>query len=126
MFFENGHEPGNQMLIGKLYPAKGEAQAALRDFARHPSTAKHLALKLVVIILRGALDGLSAVAPVGDPDYAGLHGKIALSLTGDHRLSRSTASSHFTPLCRSSANSFVKVMPRSCMHVDGLSRTVAF
>jgi uncharacterized protein (DUF1501 family) len=34
--------------------------------------------------LRGALDGLSAVAPVGDPDYAGLHGKIALSLTGDH------------------------------------------
>ena len=40
--------------------------------------------RLVVIILRGALDGLSAVAPVGDPDYAGLHGQIALSLTGDH------------------------------------------
>ena len=48
VFFENGHEPGDQMLIGKLYPANGEAQgeAALRDFARHPSTAKHLALKL--------------------------------------------------------------------------------
>jgi uncharacterized protein (DUF1501 family) len=40
--------------------------------------------RLVVIILRGALDGLSAVAPVGDPDYAGLHGQIALSLSGDH------------------------------------------
>jgi uncharacterized protein (DUF1501 family) len=40
--------------------------------------------RLVVIILRGALDGLSAVAPVGDPDYAGLHGPIALSLSGDH------------------------------------------
>jgi uncharacterized protein (DUF1501 family) len=39
--------------------------------------------RLVVIILRGALDGLSAVAPVGDPDYAGLHGQIALSLSGD-------------------------------------------
>jgi uncharacterized protein (DUF1501 family) len=39
--------------------------------------------RLVVIILRGALDGLSAVAPVGDPDYAGLHGQIALSLAGD-------------------------------------------
>jgi uncharacterized protein (DUF1501 family) len=39
--------------------------------------------RLVVIILRGALDGLSAVAPVGDPDYGGLHGQIALSLTGD-------------------------------------------
>jgi uncharacterized protein (DUF1501 family) len=39
---------------------------------------------LVVIILRGALDGLSAVAPVGDPAYAGLHGQIALSLGGEH------------------------------------------
>ena len=40
--------------------------------------------RLVVIILRGALDGLSAVGPVGDPDYSGLHGDIALSLTGSH------------------------------------------
>ncbi len=35
--------------------------------------------RLVVIVLRGALDGLSAVGPVGDPDYVGLHGSIALS-----------------------------------------------
>jgi uncharacterized protein (DUF1501 family) len=40
--------------------------------------------RLVVIILRGALDGLSAVGPVGDPAYASLHGQIALSLGGDH------------------------------------------
>jgi uncharacterized protein (DUF1501 family) len=40
--------------------------------------------RLVVIILRGALDGLAAVGPVGDLDYAGLHGDIALSLTGAH------------------------------------------
>lgn len=40
--------------------------------------------RFVVIILHGALDGLSAVAPIGDPDYAGLHGPIALSLSGDH------------------------------------------
>jgi uncharacterized protein (DUF1501 family) len=38
--------------------------------------------RFVVIILRGALDGLSAVGPTGDPDYAGLHGDIALSRTG--------------------------------------------
>ena len=37
---------------------------------------------LVVIILRGALDGLATVAPVGDPDYAGLHGAIALASSG--------------------------------------------
>jgi uncharacterized protein (DUF1501 family) len=40
--------------------------------------------RLVVIILRGALDGLSAVAPVGDPDYLALHGSLALSSGGDH------------------------------------------
>ena len=38
--------------------------------------------RLVVIILRGALDGLATVAPIGDPDYAGLHGSIALGISG--------------------------------------------
>jgi uncharacterized protein (DUF1501 family) len=38
--------------------------------------------RLVVVILRGALDGLATVAPIGDPDYAGLHGSIALSANG--------------------------------------------
>jgi uncharacterized protein (DUF1501 family) len=40
--------------------------------------------RLIVIILRGALDGLATVAPVGDPDYAALHGSIALSSDGPH------------------------------------------
>jgi uncharacterized protein (DUF1501 family) len=40
--------------------------------------------RLVVIILRGALDGLATVAPIGDPDYAPLHGSIALSADGPH------------------------------------------
>jgi uncharacterized protein (DUF1501 family) len=40
--------------------------------------------RLVVVILRGALDGLATVAPVGDPDYAGLHGSIALAANGSH------------------------------------------
>lgn len=40
--------------------------------------------RLVVIILRGALDGLATVAPVGDPEYAGLHGAIALTRDGPH------------------------------------------
>ena len=33
--------------------------------------------KLVVVICRGGLDGLSLSPPVGDPDYAGLRGPIA-------------------------------------------------
>src|SRR5215467_7072282 len=40
--------------------------------------------RLVVVILRGALDGLATVAPVGDPDYADLHGSIALTRDGPH------------------------------------------
>lgn len=40
--------------------------------------------RFVTIILRGALDGLATVAPVGDPDYAGLHGSIALARDGAH------------------------------------------
>jgi uncharacterized protein (DUF1501 family) len=40
--------------------------------------------RLVTIILRGALDGLSALAPIGDPDYAALHGELALQWTGEH------------------------------------------
>jgi uncharacterized protein (DUF1501 family) len=39
--------------------------------------------RFVFVLLRGALDGLSAVPPVGDPDYAGLRGQIALASSGD-------------------------------------------
>jgi uncharacterized protein (DUF1501 family) len=39
--------------------------------------------RLVVIILRGALDGLAAVPPVGDPDYADLHQDLAFAASGD-------------------------------------------
>src|SRR6476659_1754519 len=38
--------------------------------------------RLIAVILRGALDGLATVAPIGDPDYAGLHGSIALTSSG--------------------------------------------
>lgn len=37
--------------------------------------------RLVVVVLRGGLDGLSAVVPVGDPDYQALRAGIALSPT---------------------------------------------
>ncbi len=40
--------------------------------------------RVIVVILRGALDGLATVAPTGDPDYAALHGAIALTKEGPH------------------------------------------
>src|SRR6202030_2625353 len=38
--------------------------------------------RLLVIVLRGALDGLATVAPVGDPDWIRLRGDKALKLEG--------------------------------------------
>ena len=38
--------------------------------------------RMLTIILRGALDGLAAVAPVGDPDWVKLRGDKALMLDG--------------------------------------------
>jgi uncharacterized protein (DUF1501 family) len=38
--------------------------------------------RLVVVILRGALDGLAAVPPYGDANYASLHRELAISAPG--------------------------------------------
>jgi uncharacterized protein (DUF1501 family) len=38
--------------------------------------------KLVMIVCRGGMDGLSVAPPVGDPDYAGLRGPIAIAPFG--------------------------------------------
>jgi uncharacterized protein (DUF1501 family) len=38
--------------------------------------------RLVVVILRGALDGLAAVPPYADPDYSGLHGELSIAAPG--------------------------------------------
>src|SRR5580700_6810177 len=38
--------------------------------------------RLIVIIMRGAVDGLAAVPPYGDPDYARLRGSLAIAPPG--------------------------------------------
>src|SRR5215470_7216713 len=38
--------------------------------------------RLLVLVLRGALDGLALAAPVGDPDWLALRGDKALTLDG--------------------------------------------
>jgi uncharacterized protein (DUF1501 family) len=57
------------------------ASATIPAFARAADARDP---RLIVMILRGALDGLSALAPIGDPDYAGLHGELALQWDGAH------------------------------------------
>jgi uncharacterized protein (DUF1501 family) len=71
--------PSRRTLL--LGGASFAAWAYLPKFAR---AADGRDPRLIVVILRGALDGLATVAPVGDPDYAGLHGLIALGSTGPH------------------------------------------
>lgn len=63
--------------------ALGGVSLALAYFPRAASASTARDPRLVVIVLRGALDGLSAVAPIGDPDYAALRGSLALSPVGD-------------------------------------------
>ena len=81
--------------------------------------------RLVVIILRGALDGLTAVGPIGDPDYALLHGGSrfpawrripAFRSTG---FSRSIRHAGFRPLYKAEAR-------RSLTRRHRLSRPLAF
>ena len=68
----------------RAFLVTGGAMFAWAHLPRFARAADGRDPRLVVVILRGALDGLSAVGPHGDPDYAGLHGDIALSATGEH------------------------------------------
>lgn len=40
--------------------------------------------RFLVVLLRGGVDGLGVVAPIGDPDWASLRGDRGLSLDGSH------------------------------------------
>ncbi len=65
-------------LEASLFAGAGTLMASRLAFASAPTDAR-----FVFVLLRGALDGLSAVPPVGDPDYAGLRGQIALAKSGE-------------------------------------------
>ena len=60
------------------------ASGVLFAWALVPKTARAEGRdpRFLVIVLRGALDGLAAVAPVGDPDYVALRGDKVLRLDG--------------------------------------------
>ncbi len=66
-----------QFLESSLFAGASAVIASRLAFANAPTDAR-----FVFVLLRGALDGLSAVPPLGDPDYAGLRGQIALTSSG--------------------------------------------
>jgi len=75
------------MTFGHHLPSRREAllgSGALFAWSQMPRLARAAGRdpRLLVIVLRGALDGLGAVAPVGDPDWVALRGDRALLLDG--------------------------------------------
>jgi uncharacterized protein (DUF1501 family) len=68
--------PSRRAALGGLFASALLPRWASAAGARDP--------RLVVIVLRGALDGLSTVGPLGDPAYAELHRELALTRDGPH------------------------------------------
>jgi uncharacterized protein (DUF1501 family) len=64
---------------GIMIPLGRQAWAATGD---NPPTEGANGRKLIVVMLRGAVDGLNVVAPVGDANYAALRPTIALAPPG--------------------------------------------
>src|SRR3974390_2208057 len=66
----------------RRFLAGAGALAASAAFPRVLFAATGGSSRLVVVILRGALDGLAAVPPYGDPDYVALHRELAIGAPG--------------------------------------------
>jgi uncharacterized protein (DUF1501 family) len=66
-----------RFLEASLFAGAASLMASRLAFASAPTDSR-----FVFVLLRGALDGLSAVPPIGDPDYAALRGQIALTKSG--------------------------------------------
>lgn len=60
----------------------GAVMLATSPTARLALASAPVDRRLVVIILRGAMDGLSAIPPYADPDYRGLRGALAIAAPG--------------------------------------------
>src|SRR5215470_19841172 len=85
--------------------------------------------RFLVIVLRGALDGLAAVAPVGDPGWPNLRGDKALALDGatpalplDSMFALNPAMPHLHRLYKAGAATIVHAVAspyRERSHFDG-------
>jgi uncharacterized protein (DUF1800 family) len=82
-FRDNLHEPGPKSFLGRSYPQEGQAQgeAVLADLARHPSTARFIATKLVRHFIADdpppkAVDRLAHAYLTSDGDLPHVYGAL--------------------------------------------------
>lgn len=68
-------------MLNRRHFLAGAVTAALTTWQRPSFAAAETESRLVVVILRGALDGLAAVPPVQDPAYASVRGALAFDAT---------------------------------------------
>jgi len=85
-------------LTRRHFLAAGGAATTLSLWPRLARAADAQDTRLVVVLLRGGLDGLHVVTPVGDPDFARLRGSLrvegARALDADFALHPALAFSH--------------------------------
>ena len=72
-----------QAISRRAFFGGGAASLALWSLMPRSAMAGTRDPRLLVVVLRGGLDGLAAVAPIGDPDYTRLRAAIALPATGE-------------------------------------------
>ncbi len=75
--------PENQVLNRRTLLRGGAASLALWSFMPRAAIAGTRDPRLLTMVLRGGLDGLSLAAPVGDPNYAALRQLIAMPKPGE-------------------------------------------
>ncbi len=73
------HYTRRGFLEASLFVGASSVMASRLAFANASTDSR-----FVFVLLRGALDGLSAVPPVGDAGYAALRGQIALTRSGEN------------------------------------------
>jgi uncharacterized protein (DUF1501 family) len=71
-----------ELLLSRRRLLLGTASLALWGLLPRAAIAGTRDPRLLVIVLRGAVDGLALAAPVGDPAYVGLRGKLAIPRDG--------------------------------------------
>jgi uncharacterized protein (DUF1800 family) len=101
LFKTNWHEPGPHRLLGRVYPQtnREQGEAALRDLARHPATANHLATKLVTHFVSDAPPpALVSALARRFRDTDGDLMEVSLALVRDDRAWQAPATKIRTPL----------------------------